>query len=124
MAAEYDSKVESEKDEVRLLISDVGGADGKSFIFQDTEVEVFLRSRGSVNLAAAAALRTIAANEVQVSKRIKFLELSTDGPSVAKALLELANTLEELDDEESDMEIATMGVDVFSRRALSGREFL
>jgi hypothetical protein len=107
-----------------MLISDVGGEDGKSFIFSDLEINTFLESRGSVNLAAAAALRTIAANEAQVSKRIKFLELSTDGPAVAKELRALAQELEEQDDDDSDMEIATMGVDLFSRRSLSGREYI
>jgi len=77
--------------EVRLLISDVGGADGESFIFTDDEIQTFLNLRlGRVPLAAAMALNAIAANEAQVSKRIKYLELETDGPSVARELRALA----------------------------------
>lgn len=95
------------KDQVRLLISDVGGNSGKDFLFSDTEIENFLSMRGdSVHLAAATALRAIAGNEAQVSKRITFLELKTDGPAVAKELRELAKSLEESADEDADMEIA------------------
>lgn len=79
------------KDQVRLLISDTGGADGESFIFSDQEIEQFLELRKeNPHLAAALALLTIAGNEAQVSKRISFLELSTDGPAVARELRELA----------------------------------
>lgn len=106
MAAEYD--ISNEQGEVRLLISDVGGTDGKSFLFQDEEIQKFLDLRGSVNLAAATALRTIAANEAQVQKRITFLELKTDGPAVSKELRELAKDYEAAEDDDSVFEIARL----------------
>src|SRR5688572_3932453 len=65
-------------DQVRLLISDVGGESGDDFLFSDNEILTFLSMEGeNVYKAAAVALRTIAANEAQVMKRIKILELST-----------------------------------------------
>lgn len=109
---------------VRLLISDVGGRDGNSFLYADNEIEVFLELKGSVRGAAAQALRALAGNEAQVSKRIQFLDLTTDGPAVARSLMELATRYEEeqviAEEEEGDIDIATMGVDLFSQRELRG----
>lgn len=97
----------SEKDQVRLLISDVGGQDEESFIFSDEEINAFLSMEGgNIKLAASTALRTIAANTAMVMKVIKFMELSTDGAKVAKVLLETAKELKEQgeeDDEEIDI---------------------
>lgn len=103
--------VSNEQGQVRLLISDVGGSDGKSFLFKDTEIQAFITLSGGVKYAAATALRAIAGNEAQVSKRIKFLELSTDGPAVAKALNELADKFEkeaEDSDEDAEPDVASM----------------
>jgi hypothetical protein len=84
------------RDRVRLLISDTGGDDGESFIFSDVEIENFLDLRKeNVFLAAALALNTLAGNEAQVSKAIKFMNLSTDGPAVAMELRKLAIQLTE-----------------------------
>lgn len=84
------------KDQVRLLISDVGGTNGTSFIFSDTEIEEFLVMRGgNVFRGAATALRTIAGNRVQVAQRINYLGLETHGNEEADALRELAKSLED-----------------------------
>jgi hypothetical protein len=109
MTATYDPSTDVGR--VRLLISDVGGADSASFLFQDAEIETFLDMSGSIKGAAIEALRAIAGNEAQVQKRITFLELKTDGPAVAKELRELAKDLEaSLDIEEGDgLEIARIG---------------
>lgn len=112
MAAEY--KIANDQGKVRLLISDIGGADGKSFLFEDDEIQAFLNMGGGIKYAAATALRTIAANAAQVQARIKYLELSTDGPAVAKALNELADRFEAEateEGEEGDVEIAEMTVE-------------
>lgn len=110
---------ENEQGKVRLLISDVGGADGTSFLYTDVEIQTFLELEGSIRMAAASALRSIAGNEAQVSKRITFLELRTDGPAVAKELINLADKLESReDDADGEIEFAQMGVDMFSRREL------
>lgn len=111
MASTYDITNDSGK--VRLLISDVGGDGGASFIFNDDEILAFLTMRGDIRLAAATALRAIAANEAQVSKRIKFLELSTDGPAVAKSLIETAEKLEDETDDDGEVEIAHMSFEEF-----------
>lgn len=81
-------------------------------MFSDAEVDAFLALSGdSVFRASATALRSIAANEVQVLKVITNLDLKTDGKSVAEALNGLAKSLDErADDEESGegFEIAEM----------------
>jgi hypothetical protein len=117
MAATYD--VETDVGTVRLLISDIGGTDGKSFLFQDNEIQKFIDIKGgALQLAAAAALRTIAGNIAQVLKRITFLELETDGGDTAKALRELAQDLVEAEDEDQCFEIVKVCVDEFSRREI------
>jgi hypothetical protein len=99
---------------VRLLISDVGGADGNSFLFVDEEISMFLALREDIRLAAAEAFRTIAGNEVQVAKRIKFLELETNGPAVSAELIKLADKLEEAVEDDSDVEFAAMAISDFN----------
>ena len=78
---------------VRLLISDI---DVDNVIFQDDAIDAFLglARENDVKRAAALALRTIAGNEVYVQKRIRMLDLSTDGPAEAEALRNLATDLE------------------------------
>ena len=86
MAFTYDPTTDRGK--VRMLITDVESTDP---CFDDDEIDAYLTlNGGSVYKAAAFALMTIAANEALVSKRIKLLDLTTDGPAVAEALRKLA----------------------------------
>lgn len=110
----------SDMDDVRLLISDIGGNGGSEFIFQDEEIQRFLALRPNIEMAAAVALRVLASNEALVSKRIKFLELETDGPAVAKELRAMAESYEKSDIDNDEPEVIEMGVDDFSRRYLMG----
>lgn len=81
----------SNKDDVRLIITDT---DVSYYMFEDEEITVFLTLCSSdVLYAAAMALDTIASNEVLVQKRIRILDLSTDGPSEATALRAHAESL-------------------------------
>lgn len=75
---------------VRVLATDV---DVAAPLFTDAQIEAFLTLEGSVKAAAALALETIAVSEVLISKKIKTLDLSTDGPAVAKELRERAAAL-------------------------------
>jgi hypothetical protein len=87
---------------VRLLISDI---DDASQIFNDQAISAFLSMAldGNVKRAAAQALLVMASNEVLVQKKIRILDLSTDGPAEAEALRKLALQLrEEADLEEID----------------------
>ncbi len=78
----------SDKDNVRLLITDVDSAHP---IFTDEEINAYLALQSNnVWYAAATALLTIAASETLTQKRIKLLDLSTDGPAEAEALRKLA----------------------------------
>lgn len=75
---------------VRLLIGDI---DDTNQVFNDEAIDAFISMALDNNLkrAAANALIVMATNEVMVQKRIKILDLSTDGPAEAQALLALAN---------------------------------
>jgi len=87
---------------VRLLISDI---DDASQIFNDQAISAFLSMAldGNVKRAAAQALLVMASNEVLVQKKIRILDLSTDGPAEAEALRKLAMQLRaEADEEEID----------------------
>lgn len=63
----------------------------KHTLLTDIQIQEFLDLEDdSVRLAAADALDAIAANQVLVQKKIKVLDLQTDGPAVAEALHKLA----------------------------------
>jgi hypothetical protein len=118
MAFTYD--VATSRGRVRLLITDT---DGDHAIFTDAEVDAFLAlESSSVKRAAATALDQIASSEALVQKRIKLLDLSTDGPSVAKALREHAALLrtqadaEEATEDGGSFDWAEMVVNDFTAR--------
>lgn len=82
---------------VRMLATDL---DEVSPLLSDAQITRMLTlSGGRIRRAAALALDTIAASEALVSKKIRTLDLSTDGPAVARELRELAKRLREEDDE-------------------------
>lgn len=92
MAIDYDSP----RGQVRLLISDV---DEGNFLLDDTQIDAFLSiEHDRVKRAAARALESIAASEVLVSKKIRTLDLQTDGPAVAAELRAQAKQLRDEDD--------------------------
>lgn len=95
---------------VRLLCRDTVAA---TYLFEDEEVDAFLALTGSEVLPAAAlALRTVAANEVLVQKRIRLLDLQTDGPAEARELRELADKLEAGYEDAGGFDWAEMVLDV------------
>ena len=76
---------------VRLLCQDFDPAE---MIFMDAEIQAFLDlNEGDIRWAAAQALEVIAANETYVQKRIKLLDLTTDGPLEAAQLMKIAKSL-------------------------------
>lgn len=78
-------------------------------LLSDDDIETFLALQADdVRLAAAMALDTIATNEALVQKRIKLLDITTDGPAVAKSLREHAAQLREEADGDDDFDIAEM----------------
>lgn len=117
MAFTYD--LTSDRGQVRLLITDT---DHDNPIFQDNEIDFFLSNTAvdgnDVNLAGAKALETIAASEALVQKKIKLLDLTTDGPAVAKSLREAAALLREQSDSEGDIDFIEQNLNVFSARQI------
>lgn len=101
MAATY--KPATDRGKVRLLLTDRDGT-----MFQDDEIDAFLALEGSVRRAAAAGLETIATSEALIQKKMKMLDLETDGPALAKALRDGARALREADDESGAFAIAEM----------------
>jgi hypothetical protein len=132
MAFNYNPACATARDQVRLLCTDTdqaGGADCQ--FFQDTEIEYFLTlMSNNVLRAAAMALLTIAAQETLLLKRIKLLDLHTDGPAEAKALRELAEVYQEKADlaeaaeAAGTFDYAEMVVDVFTARERRNKEAL
>lgn len=114
MAFSYDLTTDIGK--VRLLIPD---NKSDAYLFEDEEVAAFLNLEGGVRRAAALALETIASNETLVLKVIRLLDISTDGPRVADALLRRAATLrQQADDDDAaagiaGFDIAEMVLDPF-----------
>jgi hypothetical protein len=110
-----------ERDYVRLLITDTDVTDpATSAIFADEEIDMVLSRESDLYYAAAQLLEIIATSEVLVQKRIRTLNLSTDGPAEATALYARAKTLRELSAEsENDapaFDVATLVVNNWSYR--------
>ncbi len=101
---------------VRVLIPDRIEAEA---FFSDEELGALASLEGSsVKRTAALALETIASDEAYVQKVIRLLDLSTNGPATAKALMERAKVLREqaaLDDpaELAGFDIASYGFEPF-----------
>lgn len=108
---------------IRLLIFDRDEAD---YIFTDAELNQFYTLEGdSVFCAAALALESMASNEAYVQKRIKILDITTDGPAVAKSLLERAKVLREKAAEADwDIDWAEMAVSDFAYREMLEKDRL
>ena len=132
MAFNYNPACATARDQVRLLCTDtdvLGGAPAQ--YFQDTEIDFFLTAMSSSVLRAAAlALYTIAAQEVLLMKRIRLLDISTDGPAEATALRALADTyqekaaLAEAADAGGTFDYAEMVTDEFTAEERRNKEYL
>lgn len=96
MAINYDTDL----GRVRLLIADTDEPD--NLLLTDVQINAYLSMEGSVKRAAAQALDTIASSEAMVSKKIRTLDLQTDGPAVAAELRARAKELRDQDDADND----------------------
>jgi len=87
MAWSYNPESGAAKDVVRLLIGDTDQDDPNNQIFEDEELDQFLAMEdNAVKLASAQALDTMASLEAMIQKKIRILDLTTDGPAVAAEL--------------------------------------
>ena len=116
MAFTYDLTTEAGK--VRLLITDT---DHDNEIFSDSEINVFLSltavdSSNDINLASAVALETMAASEAIVQKKIKLLDLTTDGQAVATSLRASAKILRDQSENESYIDWSELNLNDFTAR--------
>jgi len=117
MTFTYD--LDTDRGKVRLLCTD---SVEDYEIFDDDDIDAFLSLESDgVKKAAALALETIASSEVLVQKRIKLLDLSTDGPAESAELVKRAGLLRaqaEADEEGeySPIDYAELVYDPFSWR--------
>lgn len=91
MSFTYSGALDNDLERVRLLIGDTATA---TALFQDAEIEYFLALHGTVNLAAAAAARAVAANKNKLAQRLKEGEYERDLGGMVKQWLDLADRLE------------------------------
>lgn len=75
---------------VRLLIGD---RDVSNLFFSDAEISAYLEMSEGIRRAAADALDTMASDQAFVLKQVSLLDISTNGPAVARALRDHADRL-------------------------------
>lgn len=108
--------------QVRLLCSDI---DPSNPLFQDEDLTAFLNlEQGYVRYAAAQALEVMAASEVMVQKRIKLLDLETNGPAQSTELRQLAKALRQSEENMAAFAIAEQVQNPFSARERIYKQFL
>lgn len=91
-------------------------------IMSDATIQTFLDLEDDDKLAAADALDAIASNEALVQKKMRLLDLATDGPAVAASLREHAKALREQSDGAA-FDWAEQVEDVFSARERYWKEW-
>jgi hypothetical protein len=117
----------TDRGKVRLLIQDdTEQHDGIDiYFFTDAKIDAYLELNDDetgdarIRLAAADALDSWASNEAMVTKRIKQLDISTDGPAVAASLRAHADKLRELAERASSdagFDVAELALGPFSER--------
>lgn len=140
MAATYQPGSGAARDRLRMLIPDktldgltpVAGVYAlTSYLFLDAELDDFLAMEdGSVKLACAGALETIAGSELMVNGVVAGLGYKIDAAAVATELRERAKALREQvaqDEAKEDggaFDIAEQVVDPFSARERLWKEWL
>jgi len=120
MAFTYNIAVNAGK--VRMIIPD---RTATAYFFEDDEIDALLVMEGGVvKKAAALALETIAADEAYVQKLIKLMDLTTNGPATAEALLKRAALLREqaAEEEAASTDVAEFDWSEWVLDDFSGRE--
>jgi hypothetical protein len=103
-----------------------------SYFFDDSEIDAFLTMEGdTVKKAAALALEIMASDEAYVQKAIRLMDLTTNGPATAAALMSRAKLLRDQADAEAaaastvgEFDIAEWVVNDFSGRERVEKEAL
>lgn len=116
MAIDYSTDV----GKIRLLIPDT---DEQNALLIDPQIQALLDMEGSVKLAAAQALDSIASSEALISKVIKTQDVSTDGAKVAAELRARAAGLrQQVDDGIGDDSVGLAIVDFDPHLGFRGYE--
>lgn len=96
MAFSYNPDNATERDKLRLVLGDT---DGDDYVFEDSELDIFLNLEGSnLNMAASRACRAIAVNKSKQAMAITLVSgLSIDRISMPDLFLRLAEKFESAD---------------------------
>lgn len=120
--------VATPRGQVRLLCTDT---DDAYPLFEDDEIDYFLTlMAGNTLRAAAVALLTLGAQENMLMKRIRLLDLQTDGPAQAAEFRALALAYQEKADlaeagePGGSFDYAEMVLDPFTAREKRNKEAL
>jgi hypothetical protein len=124
--ATYTNVIGSDIGDIRLLITDT---DLDNAMFSDEEIERFLAltaidGTNNIKLASAMGLEVIARSEVLIQKKIKLLDLTTDGPAVAKELREQARLLKEEASADEGIDVIEWGLTKFNRQEIVYKDAL
>lgn len=87
-----------------------------ALLTNDNISEILETYEDDVLLSAAAALEIIASNQALVQKKIKTLDLQTDGPAVASSLRAHAKQLREEAEEGTSLDIVELNLNKFTYR--------
>ena len=124
MTVTYDeTDLSTDLAQVRLKIGDVdtttttGSRSDWTIILTDEEIEAFLTETGDdVNLAAAYALRAIAASKAHLAKMVKIGDYSQDTKMISYYLNQMADKYEAMSEEGPAAAIAEQTVTDFAYR--------
>lgn len=113
MAFTYD--LATPRGKVRLKIRDTDTADVTRQLFNDEEIDFFLtEASADLNLAAAGALDSIAANAALLAKMEKIGDYSIDSKNMAAAVMKVAAHYRSLSEEAPAFGFAEQTLSVFS----------
>ncbi len=105
----------TDRGKVRLKIRDTDTSDALRQIFQDDEIDFFLTEAGSdLNLAAAGALDSIAANAALLAKMEKIGDYSINSTAMAAAVMKIAAHYRSLSEQTPAFGYAEQTLSVFS----------
>lgn len=113
MAFTYD--LDTDRGKVRLKIRDTDLSDPDRQLFEDNEIDFFLTEAGfDLNLAAAGALDSIAANAALLAKMERIGDYVIDSKSMAAAVMKVAAHYRSLSEQAPAFGFAEQTLSAFS----------
>ncbi len=116
----------TDRGKVRLKIRDTDTVDTTRQIFQDDEIDFFLTEAGGtdLNLAAAGALDSIAANAALLAKVQKIGDYTIDTKAMAEAVMKVAAHYRGLSENAPAFDYAELNLSPFSEAEMIWNDIL